>query len=65
MERLRAEAERRGVSVNDLIGELVEREFAPARSGHKSLGFVSLGSSSSGRTARDAEEMLAEGFGRD
>jgi hypothetical protein len=29
------------------------------------LSFVGLGSSSSGRFASDADELLAEGFGRD
>lgn len=30
----------------------------------RKLGFVSLGRSTSGRTAAEDEDMLAEGFGR-
>ncbi len=63
--RLQAEAARRGISVDALVAELVEREFAPERTGRKVLGFIGMGSSTSGRTAREAEELLAEGFGRD
>ena len=31
----------------------------------EALSFIGLGSSDSGRFARDADEILAEGFGRD
>ena len=57
--RLNAEAARRGVSVDTLLDELADK-LPPQRQ----LGFVSLGASSTGRTAREADEMLAEGFGQ-
>ncbi len=58
--RLNAEAARRGTTVDALLDELAERVPPPRRK----LGFVSLGASTSGRSAVDAEEMLDEGFGR-
>lgn len=58
-ERLTAEAARRGLTPEELLAELAEDR--PAR---RRLGFVGLGASTSGRTAREAEDMLAEGFGR-
>ena len=36
-------------------------EHIPTR---RRLGFVAIGESTSGHTAAEAEEMLAEGFGR-
>lgn len=66
--RFEAEANRRGVSVDELLASLADGLPASGpREGRKPgrpLGFVSLGSSTSGRRARDADEMLAEGFGR-
>jgi len=64
--RLRAEAARRQISLDQLITELAaalpaETDPTPRRK----LAFVGIGSSTSGRSARDADEMLAEGFGRD
>lgn len=58
-ERLNAEAARRGISVDALLDELADKLPQQRR-----LGFVSLGASTSGRTAREADEMLAEGFGQ-
>ncbi len=55
--RLNAEAARRGITVDALLDELAERVTPPRRK----LGF---GASTSGRGADEAEEMLAEGFGR-
>lgn len=64
--RLRAEADRRGISVAAVVDELVAGLPAEsAESSPKKLRFVALGRSTSGRCAADAEEMLAEGFGRD
>ncbi len=64
--RLQAEAARRGVSVDAVITELVAQlpvdTPAPAK---RNLAFIGMGASTSGRRARDADEMLAEGFGRD
>lgn len=61
--KLRAEAVRRGVEIEAVVTELAAR--LPSGPGARKLGFVSLGASASGRSARDADEMLAEGFGRE
>lgn len=64
--RLRAEAARRGVSIDALIDELaagLPREADPKR--RRKLGIVGLGASTSGRRASECDEMLAEGFGHD
>jgi hypothetical protein len=58
--RLNAEAARLGIPADELLDEIAGRLPAPRRK----LGFVSLGSSSTGRSARDVDDMLAEGFGR-
>jgi len=58
-ERLTAEVARRGLTAEQLLAELAEDR--PAR---RKLGFIGLGASTTGRSARDADEMLAEGFGR-
>lgn len=63
--RLQAEAKRRGVSIDQLIAELAEALPAETPPANGPLSFVGLGSSTSGRFARDADELLAEGFGRD
>ena len=63
--RLRAEAARRGVSVDGLIAELAAT--LPPNTGReqRKLSFIGLGASTSGRRARDADDLLADGFGRD
>ncbi len=63
--RLRAEAKRRGVSIDLVIAELAEALPAEASPAKRTLSFIGLGSSTSGRRARDADELLADGFGRD
>ena len=65
MRRLRAEAERRGVSVEVVLTEMVSRELPEPTRAKSVPGFVNLGASTSGRRAREAEDLLAEGFGRD
>jgi len=63
--RLRAEATRRGVSIDLVIAELttaLPEDHVPVK---RALSFIGLGSSGSGRSARDANELLADGFGRD
>ena len=61
--RLEAEAKRRGVSIDSVIAELAEA--LPAQSSRpQTFSFVGLGSSTSGRYARDTDELLADGFGR-
>ena len=65
--RLEAEAARRGVPMESLISESLERNF-PAHGSQdtkRKLGFVGMGTSRTGRTERETDEMLAEGFGRD
>jgi hypothetical protein len=66
LSRLEVEAARRGVTVDVLVAELARAQLPrETEGGHRSLSFVGLGSSSSGRGARDADEMLTDGFGRD
>jgi hypothetical protein len=62
--RLRAQAKRRGVSINVVIAELAEALPSEAGSATRTLSFVRLGSSTSGRYARDTDDLLADGFGR-
>lgn len=65
--RFAAEAQRRGVSVGQLLASLPESFPASAdrASTGRRLGFVGLGASTAGRRARDAEDLLARGFGQD
>lgn len=63
--RLRDEAKRRGVSIDLVIAELAEALPAKSAAAPQTFSFVGLGSSTSGRFARDADEFLADGFGRD
>lgn len=63
--RLQAEAKRRGVSIDRVIAELAEALPGETTLANRTLSFIGLGSSTSGRHARDADELLAEGFGRD
>lgn len=66
MARLRAEADRRRISVEELVGELAASLPAEGvESSPRKLRFFAMGASTSGRSAADADEMLAEGFGRD
>ena len=63
--RLEAEATCRGLTVEAIITELAAQLPADRSGRDRKLSFVGIGASLSGRTARDADEMLAEGFGRD
>lgn len=64
--RLEAEASRRGVAIESVINELAERlPLAADPTARRTAGLIGLGASSSGRSARDADVMLAAGFGRD
>lgn len=64
--RLRAEAERRQLSMGALIEEMAWSLPADADSPTRArLSFVAIGSSTSGRYASEADEMLAGGFGTD
>ena len=62
---LRREADRRGMSLDELVTELASSlPLSPAPVGHRALGFVGIGASNSSFNATDADEILAEGFGR-
>lgn len=64
--RLRAEAERRQLSMDALIEEMARSFTADADSPTRARpSFVAIGSSTSGRYASEADEMLADGFGTD
>ena len=68
-ERLNAEAARRRITAEQLLDELAARLPAPSSAptgatAKRHLAFAGIGASTSGRTAREADEMLAEGFGR-
>ena len=63
---LRAEAERRRLSVDALIEEMVKSLSVDAASPTSAgLSFVAIGSSTSGFYAFETDEMLADGFGTD
>ncbi len=62
--RLHAEAKRRGVSIDLVIAELTSVLPPDPLPGKPTLSFIGLGSSASGRFARDADELLADGFCR-
>lgn len=62
--RFETEAARRGVSVADLLAALADDLPGTDRAPGRCPGFVGLGASTSGRTAREADELLADGFGR-
>lgn len=57
---LAEEAARQSLTHDDLAARVLA-EHIPTR---RELGFVGIGESTSGRTAAEAEEMLAERFGR-
>jgi hypothetical protein len=58
--RLAEEAARQSLTPDELAARVLA-EHIPAQ---RRLGCVAIGESRSGRTAGEAEEMLAEGFGR-
>jgi hypothetical protein len=60
---LEAEAARRGQSPAQTAADLLAERLLPGARG--GLAFAGIGSSSSGRHAADADDMLARGFGRD
>jgi hypothetical protein len=61
---LEAEAARRGQTPDQVAADLLA-ERLPLPGARRRLAFAGVGSSSSGRNAADADEMLAEGFGRE
>jgi hypothetical protein len=63
---LAAEAARRDVTPDQLAAEFIAARLPGSqakKTGHR-LRFAAIGASTSGRTAAEDEEMLAEGFGR-
>jgi len=69
LDDLRAEAERRGIRLTELVAKLAEELEAaeapePVVDRLQVLSFIGIGASNSGRTAAEADEMLAEGFGQ-
>jgi len=68
IDRLAAEAARRGMTVDQLASEALADRFPQARPGGgegRHLEFVAIGSSGQTRGAAQADELLTEGFGRD
>jgi len=62
-EALAAEAARRGQTADELAAALLAAQLPKAP--RRRLAFAAAGESTSGFSAADADEMLAEGFGRD
>ncbi len=63
--RLRAEATRRGVSVDTVIAELADQLPAqPAQRSRRRLALIGAGATAHGITTT-MDQALAEGFGRD
>ena len=62
---LAAEAVRRGQTADELAAALLAAQLHRPASAHRRLSFAAVGESTSGRGAAEADEMLAEGFGRD
>jgi hypothetical protein len=61
-------AAQRALSAAEVVAELVAAHLAePAAElpSRRHLAFAGIGASSSDRSAAEADEMLAEGFGRD
>jgi hypothetical protein len=61
---LEAEAARRGQTPDQVAADLLAERLPPPGA-RRRLAFAAVGSSTSGRGAADADDMLAEGFGRD
>jgi len=62
---LAAEAARRGQTTDQLAADLLAAQLPKPATMHRRLSFAAVGASTSGRGAAEADEMLAEGFGRD
>ena len=63
-EALAAEAARRGQTADELAG-ILAAQLPKAVTVRRRLAFAAVGESTSGRSAAEADEILAEGFGRD
>lgn len=64
LRRLRAEAARRGLTLDAFIAELASDLPVEGSGAGRRPAFVAVGASESGTTHR-IEEILTEGFGRD
>jgi hypothetical protein len=62
---LAAEAARRGQTTDQLAAALLSAQLPRPTTVHRRLSFAAVGASVSGRGAAEADEMPAEGFGRD
>lgn len=62
---LEAEAARRGQSPDQVAADLLAEQLPPGGKRRRRLAFAGIGKSSSGRSAAEADQMLAEGFGRE
>lgn len=64
LQRLTAEAKRRGVALADVVTDLATQLLPADRPRRRRLAFVGAGASTSGITHR-IDQLLDEGFGRD
>jgi hypothetical protein len=62
---LEAEAARRGQRTDQVAADLLAEQLPSSGKRRRQLAFAGIGESSSGRSAAAADEMQAEGFGRD
>ncbi len=68
VDRLAAEATRRGISVDELAAEALSARFPeehPENVTRRRLAFVAFGASGQSRGGAEADELLAEGFGQE
>ncbi|HUZ84116.1 MAG TPA: hypothetical protein VMU66_05440 [Gaiellales bacterium] len=68
--RVEAAAAARGVPAEQVALEAIDAQLdthlgVSAASGRRRLAFASIGASGSARGAAEADELLAQGFGRD
>jgi hypothetical protein len=64
LRRLEAEAARRGISIDEVIAQLVAKLPVDSSGARRRPAFVAIGASKHGITDR-MNDTLAEGFGRD
>jgi hypothetical protein len=64
LQRLTAEAKRRGVALADVVTDLATQLLPADQPRRRRLAFVGAGASASGITHR-IDQLLDEGFGRD
>lgn len=64
LQRLEAEASRRGVSIGVVIAEFADTLPVERPPGRRRLAIVGVGASGEG-TSHRIDELLADGFGRD